>query len=99
MNPTLELLEQAFPGKGQEITDLIEKKTLATSYGSVLQYINSRQDTPPPYHICLMVAIAEVVGHIKWMPAPRVGFWYAEYALAWHFTNKCVILTNINIRN
>lgn len=95
MNPTLEQLERAFPGKGQEILNLIEKKTLTTSYASVLQYISSRQYTPPPEFRCLIIAIAEVLGEVRWMKPPRAGFWYAEYSVAWHFTDKCVVFTNI----
>jgi hypothetical protein len=96
MNPTFELLEQAFPGKAWEISNLIERRTLTTSYASVLQYINSRQDNPPPYGRCLMIAIAEVLGDVEWMAAPRVGFWYGEYSAAWHWNLKCVMLTKGN---
>lgn len=89
---TFEELESAFPGKGREIMDLIEKRTLTTAYGSVLQYISSRQVNPPPYFMCLIIAIAEVVGEVKWLTPQRVGFCHGGYLVAWDFDNKCVAL-------
>jgi hypothetical protein len=87
MNPTLEQLERAFPGKGQEIMDLLEKRTLTTSYGSVLRMISRNQDTPPPYCKLLLVAISEVVSADSWFDgANYFGFSKGDNRFVWDFT-------------
>jgi hypothetical protein len=96
MNPTLEQLERAFPGKGQEILNLIEKRTLTTSYASVLRMISKNQDTPPPYCKLLLVAIAEVVSAdtYAWFDgANYFGFSKGGNKVVWDFTLNSVVLT------
>ena len=93
MNPTFEQLEEAFPGKAQEILDLIEKRTLATSYVSALQHLNNKPYAP--WHRCLMFAIDEVIGHTDYKACSACVSWGKGYLLYWDFIKECVVLEKV----
>ncbi len=73
MYPTTEKLDSLFPGKGQEITNLLTGKVSPNAYVSVLRRITSSCRLLP-HHKQLMIAIAEIVG-----ASPNSWFEGADY--------------------
>ena len=61
MYPTKEEIEAVFPGKGQEITDLLTGKVQPTAYVSVLKRVTTSIRFVSN-HKRLMIARAEIVG-------------------------------------
>lgn len=95
MYPTKEEIEAVFPGKGQEITDLLTGKVQPTAYVSVIRRVTSpRQYTP--YHKRLMIAIAEIVGAspYEWFDVlGYYGFYTLRARVIWSVTdNKLTIV-------
>lgn len=96
MKPTFQEFEKAFPGKGQEIMDLLEKRTLTTSYGSVLRMCDKYHDTPPLYHQKFMVAIVEIVGadNLSWSQSNRShGFSKGACRVTWSYERNIIMLS------
>jgi len=95
MYPTKEEIEAVFPGKGQEITDLLTGKVQPTAYVSVI-----RRDTTSmhftPYHKRLIFAIAGPVGAspYEWFDVlGYYGFYTLRARVIWSVTdNKLTIV-------
>lgn len=95
MYPTKEEIEAVFPGKGQEITDLLTGKVQPTAYVSVIRRVTTSIHFTP-YHKRLMIAIAEIVGASPYAWFDVLGY-YGFYTLRarviWSVTdNKLTIV-------
>ncbi|HPC92938.1 MAG TPA: hypothetical protein P5317_12870 [Myxococcota bacterium] len=95
MYPTKEEIEAVFPGKGQEITDLLTGKVQPTAYVSVIRRVTTSIHFTP-YHKRLMIAIAEIVGAspYEWFDVlGYYGFYTLRARVIWSVTdNKLTIV-------
>lgn len=95
MYPTKEEIEAVFPGKGQEITDLLTGKVQPTAYVSVIRRVTTSIHFTPD-HKRLMIAIAEIVGAspYEWFDVlGYYGFYTLRARVIWSVTdNKLTIV-------
>ncbi len=95
MYPTKDEIEAVFPGKGQEITDLLTGKVQPTAYVSVLKRVTTSIHFVP-HHKRLMIAIAEIVGAspYEWFDVlGYYGFYTLRARVIWSVTdNKLTIV-------
>ncbi len=93
MYPTKEEIEAVFPGKGQEITDLLTGKVQPTAYVSVIRRVTTSIHFTP-YHKRLMIAIAEIVGAYTWFEAGGYyGFDNILGRVIWDLVKDKLIIT------
>ncbi len=95
MYPTKDEIEAAFPGKGQEITDLLTGKVQPTAYVSVLKRVTTSIHFVP-HHKRLMIAIAEIVGAspYEWFEAGGYyGFDNVLGRVIWDLVKDKLIIT------
>ena len=78
--PSLKRLEEAFPGKGEELRKLLKKETKTRSYKSV-QELEKACYNPPSYDYRLMTAINEIVEGfgVEYLYKPGGGEAVADY--------------------
>ncbi len=93
MYPTKEEIEAVFPGKGQEITDLLTGKVQPTAYVSVLKRVTTSIHFVP-HHKRLMLTIAEIVGAYTWFEAGGYyGFDNILGRVIWDLVKDKLIIT------